>query len=59
LGLWRLPQVLEVLPMSKAAWWRGVADGKFPQPVKLGPRLTYWRAADILKLVESGVADHV
>ena len=53
-SLLRLPQVLAKVPVSKSAWWAGVKAGKFPQPVKLGPRTTAWRTRDILALVESG-----
>jgi predicted DNA-binding transcriptional regulator AlpA len=46
-GFLRLPQVLEIFPISKSAWWEGCRTGRFPKPVKLGPRTTVWRAADI------------
>jgi predicted DNA-binding transcriptional regulator AlpA len=29
-----------------------VRDGKYPQPVKLGPRTTAWRVDDIRALIE-------
>lgn len=48
----RLPQVLELIPVCKSAWWQGCKDGRFPKPVKLGPRTTAWRASDITALVE-------
>jgi len=51
-GFLRLPQVLELFPISKSAWWRGVKDGKYPRPVKLGKRCTAWRAAEIADLLE-------
>jgi len=41
-----------IIPISKSHWWAGVKDGKFPQPVKLGPRTTAWRASDIKAVVE-------
>ena len=47
----RLPQVLEIFPISKSAWWQGCKDGRYPQPIKLGPRTTVWRSADIFALV--------
>lgn len=47
----RLPQVLEIIPISKSAWWQGCKDGCYPQPIKLGPRTTVWRSADIFALV--------
>jgi len=43
------------LPISKSAWWSGVAEGKYPQPIKLGPKTTCWRESDILALIERGL----
>ncbi len=50
----RLGDVLNLIPVSKSTWWEGVKTGKFPSPVKLGPRVTCWRLTDILTLVEEG-----
>jgi len=33
-GFLRLPQVLQLIPISKASWWRWVASGKAPKAVK-------------------------
>jgi len=60
-GFLRLPQIIgdrkrgipPIFPVSRSTWWQGVKDGRFPQPVKLGPRVTAWRAADIRELLES------
>ncbi len=41
-----------LLPISKSTWWNGVRTGRFPAPVKLGPRTTAWRASDIAELLE-------
>jgi prophage regulatory protein len=43
------------IPVSRSAWWAGVASGRFPRPLKLGPRTTVWRASDIRALLERGV----
>jgi predicted DNA-binding transcriptional regulator AlpA len=51
-GLLRLKQVLQLIPIAPSSWWAGVKSGKYPTPVKLGPRTTAWRAADILRLIE-------
>lgn len=51
-GFVRLPVVLCLIPIGKSAWWAGVRGGRFPQPVKLGPRTTAWRAEDILALID-------
>ena len=49
--LLRLPQVLDLIPVSKSTWWAGVRAGRFPQPLRLGARCTVWRQRDIEKLV--------
>ena len=61
-GFVRLPQIIgdlkadppipAVIPVSRSTWWAWVRSGKAPKPVKLGPRTTAWRAADILALIE-------
>ena len=59
LGFLRLPEVLEIIPIGKSSWWSGVKTGRYPKPVKLGPRTTAWRASDIEALVAdlSGSSD--
>lgn len=57
-GLRRLPLIIKPLgpiPVSRATWWAGVKSGRFPAPVKLGPRITAWRTADIQKLIDFGI----
>ena len=41
-----------LIPVSRATWWRGVRDGRYPQPVRLGPNSVAWRARDIRALLE-------
>jgi predicted DNA-binding transcriptional regulator AlpA len=48
----RLPQVLKIIPISRSAWWAGVKAGRFPQPIKLGERLTCWRYSEVLALTK-------
>lgn len=58
-GFVRLSEVLAPggpLPISKSTWWNGVRHGRYPQPVKLGPRITAWRTEDIQALIENGAA---
>ncbi len=50
-SLLRLPQVLNIIPISKSAWWQGCKEGRYPKPIKLGPRTTVWRASDIAALM--------
>lgn len=51
-SLLRLPRVLAPIPVSRSTWWAGCKSGRYPKPVKLGPRTTAWRAADIAALLE-------
>lgn len=50
-GLLRLPQVLKLIPISKSSWYAGIKAGRFPAPIKLGPKTAVWRTDDILGLV--------
>ena len=51
-SLLRLPQVLALIPVSKSAWWAGCKSGRYPRPVKIGPRTTAWKGSDIIALKE-------
>lgn len=53
LALYRLPKVLELVPVSRSHWWAGVASGKFPAGIKLSDRVTVWRSGDIQNLIAS------
>ena len=55
-GYVRLPQVLEVFPVSRSSWWAGVKSGIYPASVMLGLRITAWRVEDIKALLEKGNA---
>jgi prophage regulatory protein len=55
-GFVRLPSIIAPqgpIPVSKSTWWEGVRSGRYPKPVKLGPRITAWRVEDIRALIES------
>jgi predicted DNA-binding transcriptional regulator AlpA len=51
-GFVRLKQILTVLPYGPSTWWAGVAAGRFPSPLKIGPNTTVWRVEDILELIK-------
>lgn len=54
-GFVRLPGILAPngpIPVSKSTWWAGIKNGRYPKPVKLGPRITAWRVEDILALIK-------
>jgi len=50
-GFMRLPAVLNIIPVGRSTWWAGIKSGRYPAPVKLGPRMTAWRAEDIAALI--------
>ena len=37
--------------VSKATWWRRVADGTMPQPIRIGS-LTRWKVSEIATAIE-------
>jgi prophage regulatory protein len=54
-GFLRLNEIIAPygpIPVKKSAWWAGVRDGRFPQPVRLGRRITAWHIDDIRGLVQ-------
>lgn len=61
-GYLRLPQIIgnpkasppipPIIPVSKSTWWAGVKSGRYPQPVKLGPRVTAWTVESVYALIE-------
>jgi len=56
-GFVRLSSILAPkgpIPIGRSTWWSGVKSGRFPKPVKLGPRTTAWRVEDIRALIKHG-----
>lgn len=62
-GFLRLPSIIgdrkaspptpALIPVSKSTWWQGVADGRYPQPVRIGKRAVAWRVEDVRALIEA------
>lgn len=50
--LLRINPVLSRVPVSRSAWYQGIKDGRFPAPIKLGPRTSAWRESDINALIQ-------
>lgn len=48
------PPIVPIIPVSSSTWWEGVRTGRFPKPIKIGPKITVWRSVDIQKLLDSG-----
>ena len=55
--IWQILGPAGPIPVSKSTWWAGVKSGRYPKPVKLGPRITAWRVEDIRGLIEKARAD--
>lgn len=59
-GFMRLSSIIAPngpIPVGKSTWWQGCRTGKFPRPIKLSPRVTAWRIADIEALIASFNSD--
>lgn len=39
-----------IIPMSRASWYAGIKEGRYPKPVKLSERSVAWRKTDIDEL---------
>jgi prophage regulatory protein len=46
-GFIRMRDIRARIPVAKSTIWAWVRQGKFPAPVKLSPKVTAWRAADV------------
>ena len=41
-----------IVPISKTAWYEGIKEGIYPEPIKLsGGRTSAWRESDLLEVV--------
>jgi prophage regulatory protein len=52
IGFIRIRTVLQIIPVSRSAWYLGVQRGQYPKPIKLGPRSAAWRVEDIRALID-------
>ena len=52
IGFIRIRTVLQIIPVSRSAWYLGVQRGQYPKPIKLGPRSSAWRVQDIRALID-------
>ena len=55
----RLKQIIApdgVYPVSKSARYAGIAEGRYPKPVKMGPGVVGWHDTDILRLIREAEA---
>lgn len=47
----RTGPITGLLPVSRSTFLLGVRQGRYPKPVKLGPRITAWRVEDIRDVI--------
>ncbi|WP_415405883.1 helix-turn-helix transcriptional regulator [Sulfurovum sp. CS9] len=52
----RLPQVAEMLGVSKSTVWLYAREGKLPKATKLSPRVSVWKESDVMALMEKASA---
>jgi predicted DNA-binding transcriptional regulator AlpA len=50
-GFLRLKQVLQIVPIGRSTLYQKMKGGTFPRAVKLGSRISAWRAEDIKKYI--------
>lgn len=48
----RLPEVLELIPVSRSAFYAGMKLGIYPSPKRIGKRTVAWREAEITNCIE-------
>jgi len=51
-GLVRLPDVLQVIPVSRSTWLRGVHSGRYPSPKRIGLRAVAWDVTELRRCLE-------
>lgn len=55
-GYVRLPVASAVCGVAKSTIWAWTAQGRFPKPVKLSPRVSTWPVADVRAWLADPVA---
>lgn len=45
--------ILPIIPVSKASWYAGIKDGRYPHPFKLSERSAAWLSTDIEALIST------
>lgn len=51
-GFYRLPTVLQKIPVSRSSWYAGMKAGRYPEGIKIAARTTAWRQLDIEDLCQ-------
>ena len=40
--------IAPLIPIGKTTLWKYIKEGRFPKPLKLGPRCSVWKAEDVI-----------
>ena len=54
----RLPAVIARTGLARSTIYESIRTGRFPPPVKIGPRAVAWRASEIDEWIESRPSAH-
>lgn len=47
----------EQTPIHRSTLWRGINDGRFPPPLKIGRQTNRWRASEIVNFLEKAASE--
>jgi len=53
----RLPQVEEMTGRKRSAIYREISEGRFPKPIKLGPRAVGWLSDEVQSWIKQRIAE--
>lgn len=56
-GFLRDKQISYHLSISRSTWWRWVAEGIAPAPIRLGENTTVWRTKDVEAFIATRSAE--
>lgn len=53
----RMPEAEKISGKSRSTIYRGIEDGSFPKPVKIGQRAIGWRISDLEKWMNDRIQE--
>ena len=51
--LYRLKDVLRLIPISKSSWFAGIKTGKYPAGYKLSARTVVWKESQLKAIIDN------
>lgn len=55
--LWRMPRVEAATGLKQSYLYELVSEGRFPRPVKLGPRASAWVSTEVQAWIAQRIAE--